>query len=114
MRYVVAYVSDFDNDLKQIVVEAEDPIHALHKGVSKLSPPSEHFSCWLNDLCRYTWTNEDGPKLLEEIKKAFFNNDSQVSIIGVTGQSEPPQYDGFDDIRPCDDLEDQHKQLKYK
>ena len=70
--YVVAYLSFFDNDLKQIVVKAQTPLGALKLGVTLLLGSSSDCD-----------ENIDSAQSVEEFVDDFSSFDVAVSVIEV-------------------------------
>ena len=68
MKYAVAYVNLFDNDLTIEIVEADTPKEAIKKHTR------------LADACHAEWVAEM-PEDLEEIKEVFFDGDTLVDVI---------------------------------
>ncbi len=79
MRYAVAYVSFFDNDLELVVTDCTDPITAIHDAVEEMTEKSD----WLDDLCRPVATQENWPEQIKKIKEEFFSCDALVSVLPV-------------------------------
>lgn len=83
MKYAVAYMNYFDNDLKLIVVEADDPITAMVEGVRKLLDNSESNE-WLDPMLENI--PAPGPARqfrVEEIQEEFFNADQAITVMAV-------------------------------
>lgn len=90
MKYAVAYMNYFDNDLKLIVVEADDPITAMVEGVRKLLDNPENDE-WLDPMLENIPLQlelggaPDPARVarIEEIKEEFFNADQAVTVMAV-------------------------------
>jgi hypothetical protein len=76
-KYVVAYISFFDNDLVQLIVEAESEYEAIKKGMVELT--SEEYR---QDEINFQ-NDPEYPKTVEEQKQLAFNSDSMVSAIEI-------------------------------
>jgi len=82
MKYAVAYMSYFENDLKIIIIEANNPITAMIEGAYILMNEQEAGE-WLNDFLKeYTHPN-DYEKRIEEIKEDFYDADQAIAITPI-------------------------------
>jgi hypothetical protein len=84
MKYAVAHMDFFINDLKIAVVDADDPITAIVEGVLELLDTAEEsmvewvesFRANIPQPCHYG-------KRIEEIKQEFFDGDQLVAVAPV-------------------------------
>jgi hypothetical protein len=76
-KYVVAYISFFDNELVQLIVEAESEYEAIKKGMIELT--SEEYR---QDEIDFQ-NDPEYPKTVEEQKQLAFNSDSMVAAIEI-------------------------------
>jgi len=81
MRYAVAYLNYFDNELKMMIVEASNPVAALVNGVRELSG-FEGDDPWLEDFLKEHDPADYG-LILEEIKAALFDTDIAVEVMPI-------------------------------
>lgn len=79
MRYAVAYMNYFDNDLKITVVEANDPIIAMIEGARILMDASGDVNEWLNSFELENIPVNRCETRIEEIRRAFFDTDQVIS-----------------------------------
>ncbi len=88
MKYAVAYMDLFENDLKLVVIDRRDPITAIHDVAEEIIGPSK----WLDDLCQSIVTREDWSEQtmqrktkgqIERIIEEFFDADSVVAVLRV-------------------------------
>jgi len=63
-KYVVAYISSFDSELKQEIVEASSEVNALLWYISD-------------------WTRPDDLDTVEAIQQYIFDCDSAISVIAI-------------------------------
>ena len=82
MKYAVAHMDFFNNDLKIIVVKYDDPITALVEGVRTLIKVKNvdidiETNKWLDSFLGHV--NDTGRRI-EEIKQEFFNGDQLVAV----------------------------------
>ncbi len=82
MKYAVAYLNFFDNNLRLIKVEANDPITAIIEGVSKLTDSSE-IAEWLNPMLENIPASDGYAARIEEIRQAFFDTDQIVEVLPI-------------------------------
>ncbi len=80
MKYAVAYLNFFDNDLQITSVEADDPITAMIEGARKLMDAADDDE-WLNDQLKNIPSSAGYPARIEEIKEAFFNTDQVIAVM---------------------------------
>ena len=80
MKYAVAYMNYFDNDLKLTVIEAHNPITAMIEGARKLmgNPASDK---WLDAMLQDTPAPDGHAAQIEEIQEEFFNTDQLIARI---------------------------------
>lgn len=74
-RYVVAYITFFDNELKQEIVEAASEIDAIHK--SKFW--NNDYQEWVHDFL----TEQDRLPVLQDYKVFYFDCDSMINVIQI-------------------------------
>lgn len=67
-KYAVAYMNFFDNDLKIVIIEDDDPIKALIRGARQLVDNSD----WLDESV--------ARNSLEVIKAMFFDADQLIEV----------------------------------
>jgi len=86
MKYAVAYMNYFDNDLKLTVVEADNPITAIVEGVRKMTEAKDD-DRWLNsfleDAARDKIGVDDYAERIEYIRQEFFNTDALVAVMPI-------------------------------
>lgn len=71
-KYVVGHVSLFNNELKLVVVEAENPVHAIIAGVKELAPENPH-----------GWLDEMSETMIDHVQEAFFDCDQLVGTLQI-------------------------------
>lgn len=76
-KYVVAYISFFDNDLVQIIIKAESEYEAIKKAMIELC--SEEYR---QDEIDFQ-NDPEYPKTVEGQKRLAFNSDSMISAIEI-------------------------------
>jgi len=86
MKYAVAYMNFYDNDLKLTQVEADDPITAIVEGVREMTK-AEDSDPWLNsfleDAARDGVGVDDYSERIEYIRQEFFNTDALVAVMPI-------------------------------
>lgn len=82
MKYVVSYMNFFDNDLKLIAVEADNPITAMVEGARKImeDPYSDE---WLNNLLKSIPPVAGYPNRIKEIQEDFFDTDQAIAVMPI-------------------------------
>ena len=88
MKYAVAYVSAFDNDLQVTVVEAVDVIQGLMKGARVLLKITDDnddlYNQWLEEIFKKAVDATDNLNAaVEAIQEEFFNVDSNIAITWI-------------------------------
>jgi len=93
MKYVVAWLNFFDNDLQMILVEARDPITAMIEGARQLinSNSIEHggnqdrsdraIDTWLNPMLKDIPEPEGYVARIKEIQEEFNNADQVIAVM---------------------------------
>jgi len=86
MKYAVAYMNFYDNDLKLTQVEADDPITAIVEGVREMTE-AEDSDPWLNsfleDAARDGVGVDDYAERIEHIRQEFFNADALAAVMPI-------------------------------
>lgn len=82
MKYAVAYMNFFDNDLKMVQVEADNPITALIEGVREITEAPD-VDEWLNSLLADDDDTGDYATRIEAIRTEFFNADAVCAVMPV-------------------------------
>ena len=77
LKFAVAYVNAFDNDLQITIVEANDCIKGIIKGARIMMPANDK---WLDDLYAKA-VNTDSA--IEMIQNNFFDCDSNIAICEI-------------------------------
>ena len=82
MKYAVAYMNYYDNDLKLIAVEADNPITAMIEGARKLlnAPESDE---WLDPMLQNIPSPDGYAIRIAEIQEEFFNSDQAIAVMPV-------------------------------
>ena len=83
MRYAIAYMNLFDNDLKLTTVEADNPVTAIVEGARELMGVSDDVDKWLNPMVDNIQPSDDYAARIEEIKGEFFNADQVVAVMPI-------------------------------
>lgn len=81
MKYAVAYMNFFDNNLKLAQVDAENPIIAIVEGVRQMTEAPDN-DPWLNSFLRQPVT-DDYDECIEYICRKFFDADILVAVIPI-------------------------------
>ena len=80
MRYAVAHADFFNNDLKIVIVEFNNPITALIEGVRIICKTKDiDTNKWLDSFLENI-PNEYVDDRIEEIRQEFFNGDQLVAV----------------------------------
>ena len=83
MKYAVAYVNFFVNDLQLTRAEANDPITAMIEGARELISGSDDVDKWLDSMLEnIPLPGNYGPRL-EEIQEEFFNTDQLIAVMPI-------------------------------
>lgn len=82
MKYAVAYLNFFDNDLQITCVEADDPITAMIEGARELMGAANDDK-WLNDQLKDIPSSAGYSARIKEIKEAFFDTDQVITVVPV-------------------------------
>ena len=84
MKYAVAYINYFDDDLKLAIIEAGDPITAMIEGVRKLSGRPKNDE-WLDPMLENIPAPGRAGLLarIEEIQEELFNADQAVAVMAI-------------------------------
>lgn len=85
MKYAIANMNYFNNDLKIIKVEADNPIVAIVDGVCQLTNNGVDVGVdkWLNSFLKDIPTDGDYEKRITEIQEEFFNADQLVAVMPI-------------------------------
>ena len=80
MKYSVAWMNLFDNDLKMISVEADNPVTAIIEGARRLlgAPDTDE---WLNPMLKNIPEPKGYMARIEEIREEFFNADQVIAVM---------------------------------
>lgn len=83
MKYAVAYMNYFDNDLKMTSVEADNPVTALIEGVRTLMSTSDDDK-WLDSFLEdIPSIGADATARIDAIKEEFFDADQLVAVMPI-------------------------------
>jgi len=82
MKYAVAYLNLFDNDLLITSVEADNPITAMIEGARELMGAAVDDE-WLNNHLKDIPSSDGYPVRIEEIKTEFFDTDQVVAVMPI-------------------------------
>ena len=82
MKYAVAYLNLFDNDLLIMSVEADNPITAMIEGARELMGAAVDDE-WLNNHLKDIPSSDGYPVRIEEIKTEFFDTDQVVAVMPI-------------------------------
>jgi hypothetical protein len=80
MKYAVAWISFFSNELQIIAVDAYDPITAMIEGVRQLAGNDPENNEWLDNMLKDI-PEEGYTARIEEIREEFFNVDQAVTVM---------------------------------
>ena len=80
MKYAVAYMNFFDNDLQMTQVDAENPVQAMVEGARILMKASDDDE-WLNEFLENIPGSDQYGERIEEIRQEFFNADSLIAVM---------------------------------
>jgi len=82
MKYAVAYMNYFDNDLKLTTVEADNPITAMIEGVREMmeAPNDDE---WLNEKLENIPSSNGYAERIKEIQGDFFDTDQAIAVIPI-------------------------------
>lgn len=83
MKYAVAYMNFYDNDLKLVQVEADNPIVALVEGVREMTEAADD-DPWLNSFLADDDSTADYADRIETIREGFFDADAMVAVMPLT------------------------------
>ena len=81
MKYAVAYMNYFDNNLQIIIVDAENPVQAMVEGARTLLKAKDDDE-WLNNFLKNIPAGCYA-KRVEEIRDEFFNADQAIAVMAV-------------------------------
>lgn len=79
MKYSVAWMNFFDNDLKMISVEADNPIAAMIEGARRLIGDPD-IDKWLYAMLDVP-ASKGHMARIEEIQEEFFNADQVIAVM---------------------------------
>jgi hypothetical protein len=82
MKYAVAHLNFFDNNLQITSVEANDPITAIIEGARELIGAADDDE-WLNDQLKAIPTSDGYAARIEAIKEIFFDTDQVIAIMPI-------------------------------
>ncbi len=84
MKFTVAYMSYFNNDLKLTTIEADDPITAMVEGARKLIGDPESNE-WLNSMLENIPLPDSHDEMMqiEEIRQKFFDVNQLIAVIAI-------------------------------
>ncbi len=83
MKYAVAHMDFYNNDLKIVIIKRNDPITALVEGVRKIRKVKEgdiDTQKWLDSFLENISSVGPWNDRLEDIKQEFFNSDQLVAV----------------------------------
>ena len=84
MRYAVAHMNFYDNNLQMILVNADDPITAMIEGARQLmdidDPANDE---WLSAFLQNIPESNNYAARIEEIQEAFFNTDQLIAVVDI-------------------------------
>ncbi len=80
MKFAVAYVNAFDNDLQITIIEADDCIKGIIEGARILMKADK----WLDDLyAEAVYQTDNMDSAIEMIQNSFFDCDSNIAICEI-------------------------------
>ena len=79
MKFAVAYINYFDNDLQITIVEANDCIEGIIEGARILMKADK----WLDDLYAKAVNTDNMDSAIEMIQDNFFDCDSDIAICEI-------------------------------
>jgi len=82
MKYAVAYMNYFDNDIKLTVVEADDPITAMVEGAREMMKARDDDE-WLNEKLENIPSPNGYAERIEKIREDFFNTDQAIAVMPI-------------------------------
>jgi len=82
MKYAVAYMNYFDNDVKLTVVEADDPITAMVEGAREMMKARDDDE-WLNEKLENIPSPNGYAERIEEIQVDFFDTDQTIAVMPI-------------------------------
>lgn len=82
MKYAVAHMNFFDNDLQITAVDAENPVQAMIEGARTLMKAQDDDE-WLNGLLENIPGPDGYAERIEEIREEFFNTDQVITVMPI-------------------------------
>ena len=81
-KYAVAYMNFFDNEIEMVVVEADNSIIAIVKGVLQIIGKEE--DAWLTPILEGIPNSDGHANRIREIQDEFFNTNQAVNVMRIS------------------------------